>query len=978
MSKGANTLPAGEGARRRRTHLSQVDLAALTEAGLAIVRSQLDVDGLCELVYQQVVRIVDADHFHLGLFEGDSFNLRVWVQDGRRLPVTAFPGAQDAGIIGWLRATQRPLLVRDFSVEMPELPARPSYDSDDPPRSAIFVPLVAGDEVVGSMSVQHHRPDVFDEDDLRTLDIIGHHAASAVVNARLFQTIQRRAEQLAAVAEVSQALIAELDFDQLLTKVVELIRGRFGYYHAQIFLVEDETHRAVFRASSGHRLNQIWLQQGRAQHFGEGIIGWVAASGKPLLVADVAQEPRYIPDDPRLLPDTRSELAVPLVVEGEVLGVLDVQSREQGGLGEEDLFVLTTLANQVAVAVDSTWSYWAKQEEAWITTVLLQMAEAANQAENLDEVVGAVTRITTMLVGAVSCSVWLRAQESDLFELADAVGLDEALPAATRLSPGTASALAQMLVRPAPISLVRDGPGVLPEDLWRALAGDEVLLLPLLTQNRLIGCLLVSLDNERVPVRLHDKRMGMLAGIAQQVAASVESVRQASYRDEEAWISWALLEVSQAISNAQTVDEMLESVVRLTPLLAGVDRCAALLVDEDSGDLVVSRSYAGRGDSSQRLFGLRLAPGDVPLLDLVRATQTIHYVADAGDSDLVPPLWRDAVGSKSLAAAPLTVQDEVLGILLVDAVDEPHRDISQRRRDIMAGIARQASLSLENFRLQVQEQQRIRLLQELEVAHRIQTSLLPDEVPDVAGYQLAHEWEAAREVGGDFYDFIPLPGDKLGIVMADVADKGVPAALFMARTSTLLRLSAQDYASPDRALVHANRWLNASNREDMFVTVWYGMLDPAAHVIQYANAGHGLALHVSAADGAVQPLRTRGIALGIVDDPTIEIGTVALEPGDMVVLYTDGVVDILDEDGEEYGQDRLSDLLVANRHLAAQDVADALVKAVWAHAGSAAAVDDVTLVVLKRRRVSEGSNSFQGGTGGDPVGDGPRAVSLIT
>ena len=945
--KAGINLPKSQGVRRRRTQLSQVDLAALTEAGLAIVRSQLDVDGLCELVYQQVVRIVDADHFHLGLFEGDSFNLKVWVQDGNRLPVTSFPGAQDAGIIGWMRATQRPLLVRDFSAEMPDLPARPSYDSDDPPRSAIFVPLVAGDEVVGSMSVQHHRPNAFDEDDLRTLGIIGHHAASAIVNERLFRTVQRRAEQLAAVAEVSQALTAELDFDQLLTKVVELIREHFGYYHAQIFLVEDESHRAVFRASSGHQLNQLWLQQGRTQSFGEGIIGWVAATGKPLLVGDVAEEPRYIPDDPRLLPDTQSELAVPLVVEGVVLGVLDVQSREPGGLGDEDLFVLTTLANQVAVAVDSTWSYWAKQEEAWITTVLLQMAEAANQAENLDEVVGAVTRLTTMLVGAVTCSVWLREQEGDGFELADAVGLDDLPPAAGRLTAGTSTALAQLMVRPAPLLLRRDEPAALPDALWRTLAGDELMLLPLLTQNRLIGCLLVSLDSESVPVRLHDKRMGMLNGIAQQVAASIESVRQAGYRDEEAWISWALLEVSQAISNAQTIDEMLEHVVRLTPLLAGVDRCAVLLREKESNTLVVAQLHLGRGQSEEALDGLRLSEGDVPLLDLVRVTRRTQYVADAHDSDLVPAMWREAVGSKSLVAAPLVMQDEVAGILLVDALESDH-DISQRRQDIVAGIARQVSLSLENFQLQVQEQQRIRLLQELEVAHRIQTSLLPDVVPDVAGYELAHAWEAAREVGGDFYDFIPLPRGKLGLVMADVADKGVPAALFMARTSTLLRLSAQDYESPDRALVHANRWLNASNREDMFVTVWYGMLDPATHGIQYANAGHGLALHVSATDGAVQLLRTRGVALGIVDDPVIETGTVALAPGDLLVLYTDGVVDILNEQVEEFGQQRLYDLLLAQRHRSAQEIVDAVITAVWAHAGQATVLDDVTLVVLRR------------------------------
>lgn len=938
--------PPGKIVRRKRSRLSQADLSALTEAGLAIVRSQLDVDGLCELVYQQVARIVDASYFHLGLFEGDSFNLRVWVQDGVRQPVTSFPGAQDVGIIGWLRATQRPLLVRDFSAEMADLPARPSYQSQDPPRSAVFVPLVAGNEVVGSMAVQHHRPNAFDEDDLQTLGIIGHQAASAIVNARLFRTVQRRAEQLAAVAEVSQALTAELDFDQLLTKVVELIRERFGYYHAQIFLVEDETHRAVFRASSGYQLNRLWREQGRTQSFDEGIIGWVASTGRPLLVGDVAQEPRYIPDDPRLLPDTRSELAVPLVVEGEVLGVLDVQSRERGGLGEEDQFVLTTLANQVAVAVDKTWSYWAKQEEAWITTVLLQMAEAANQAENLEEVVDAVTHLTTMLVGAVSCSVWLRDQESDWFQLASQAGKSQI--ETDRISPANTPALGLLLAHPAPLLLARGETSALPEQLWAALAGDEVMLLPLLSQNRVTGAILVSLDSESVPIRLHDKRMVMLNGIAQQVAASIESVRQASFRDEEAWISWALLEVSQAIANAQTIDEMLENVVRVTPILAGVDRCAVFLLDKESNEFVVTRLHLGRAQEAQSFAGLRLPPGAVPLLDLTRTTRRTQYVADAYNSELMPALWRDLVGSKSLVAAPLAVQEDVLGVLLVDAV-ESDRSISQRRQDIVAGIARQVSLSLENFQLQAQEQQRTRLLQELEMAHRIQTSLLPVVIPDVAGYELAHDWEAAREVGGDFYDFISLPRGKLGLVMADVADKGVPAALFMARTSTLLRLSAQDYASPDRALTHANRWLNANAGEDMFVTAWYGMLDPATHEIQYANAGHGLALHVCAEDGGVHPLRTRGVALGIVDDPTIEIGLVALEPGDLVVLYTDGVVDILDEAGEEYGQERLYALLVAQRHRTAQEIVDAVVQAVWAHAGGASVLDDVTLVVVRRK-----------------------------
>ena len=139
-------------------------------------------------------------------------------------------------------------------------------------------------------------------------------------------------EQLATIAEVSSAIAGELDLDALLAKVVELIRERFDYYHVQVFLVEDEEHRAIFRASTGYDLNKLWTAQGRSLPFGAGIIGWVAATGEHLLAGDVAQEPRYLPDDPRLLPDTRSELAVPLKVEDKVLGVLGCAEPRPGWL----------------------------------------------------------------------------------------------------------------------------------------------------------------------------------------------------------------------------------------------------------------------------------------------------------------------------------------------------------------------------------------------------------------------------------------------------------------------------------------------------------------------------------------------------------------------------------------------------------------------------------------------------------------------
>jgi serine phosphatase RsbU (regulator of sigma subunit) len=715
--------------------------------------------------------------------------------------------------------------------------------------------------------------------------------------------------------------------------------------------VEDEEHRAVFRASTGHDLNKLWIAQGRSQRFGEGIIGWVAAVGEHLLANDVAQEPRYLPDDPRLLPDTRSELAVPLKVEDKVLGVLDVQSRDLHGFSDDDLFVLNALANQVAVAVDSAWSYRAQQEEAWMTTVLLQVAHVAGRANTLDDVLAALTRLVPMLTGVASCGIWLHDEENELFELAASFGLlgDVPEPGRLRMRPEADPVPALMLLKDTlePVELTPSDDFMLPSLLWQIVPGDFLILLPLLAQNRLIGCLLVSLDSEEMPIRLHEKRLSMLSGVANQAAAAIENVRLASAREQEAWISWALLEVSQAMANAHTVDAMLEQVVRLTPLLAGVDRCAALLRDPQGDEFRVARTYMGRRDLVSNLEGVRLRAGDLPLLDLAVRTRRLQRVDDTSQSDLVPPAWREGVANKTLVAAPLLVQGEVRGVLLVDSI-EPFHSMSQRREAILNGIAQQLSLNLENFQLLAQEQDRIRLAQELQVAQRIQASLLPAVTPAVEGYEIAHVWDPAREVGGDFYDFLPLPHGRLGLLMADVADKGIPAALFMATTSTLLRVSAHDHAAPDQALLHANAWINAGNREDMFVTAWYGILDPASHRFDFANAGHSLALHVPAVDGVIRMLRPAGMPLGVTEDLVLERDAITLAPGDMIVLYTDGVIDALNEGEEDFGQDRLEALLFGRRDQPAQEVVAALRRAVLAHVGQAPLFDDVTLVVLRR------------------------------
>ena len=400
------------------------ELATLAEIGRAIVQAQLDQDELCELIYRLAGRIVPTETFQVGLFDGDCYRIKVWVKDGQRQPPAAFSVPEGYGIVGWLRGSHQPLLVGDFEAEMARLPARPIYISDRPPRSGVFLPMLVADTVIGAISIQSPLPHAFDESHVRLLSILANQSASALNNARLYARGQRRLNDLTAVAEVGRKLTSILDLDALLTQVVELIQSRFGYYHAQIFLVEQGSGRAMFQASSGHKLSEKWREEGRSFRIGqEGIIGWVAQHGEPLLANDVSHEPRYIPDDPRLLPDTRAELAVPLVLEGTVVGVLDVQSTQLNAFGQEDIFILRTLADQVAVAVSSARAYEAQREEAWVTTVLLQVAEATSQATEMADVLEAAVRVTAMLAGVESTSILLWDDERGCFEYAASFGL---------------------------------------------------------------------------------------------------------------------------------------------------------------------------------------------------------------------------------------------------------------------------------------------------------------------------------------------------------------------------------------------------------------------------------------------------------------------------------------------------------------------------------------------------------------------------
>jgi len=363
-----------------------------------------------------------------------------------------------------------------------------------------------------------------------------------------------------------------------------------------------------------------------------------------------------------------------------------------------------------------------------------------------------------------------------------------------------------------------------------------------------------------------------------------------------------------------------------------VSRCALYLAGLDGLTLAQGRGLRGGGDVGP-------IPPDETRAALAGLDAPIA-VADLPDG----PLRRRLEAARLVLAVPLAGGDRVEGVLAIGgrASGTPFRE---EDRDFAQALGRQALAALHNARLQRVREQKLRQDRELQIAREIQSSLFPRRPPEVAGFDVAAVSRPCYEVGGDSYDWIPLEGGRLALVVADVAGKGVPASLLMASVHASVRALAGTTA-PARLVERLNRFLCASTPTSRFVTLFYAELDPAARRLAYVNAGHIPPYRVGG-DGAVRRLAGGGPALGLLDEASFEQGHVDLVRGDVVAVVTDGVTEAAAPDDREFGDERVSDALRGAWGRSAAAVLEALVAAVDGWVGAEGCQDDLTALVLK-------------------------------
>jgi serine phosphatase RsbU (regulator of sigma subunit) len=301
---------------------------------------------------------------------------------------------------------------------------------------------------------------------------------------------------------------------------------------------------------------------------------------------------------------------------------------------------------------------------------------------------------------------------------------------------------------------------------------------------------------------------------------------------------------------------------------------------------------------------------------------------------------------RSLLCVPLLVKSELTGVLTVfnKRGADGFSDDDQR---LLSIVASQSAQVVENARLREDEETLRRMREELRLASEIQLGLLPKCAPVLPGYDIAGVSVPAEEVGGDYFDFIPVDERRLALCLGDVSGKGLSAALLMSNLQATVRAQTLLGIPPGDCLGHSNTLLARTTEPNKFATCFYAVLDSELHEIRYSNAGHEPPF-LLARSGRTARLDKGGVVLGFLDAARYEEAITRLDPGDLLAIYSDGVTDAANEDDEPFGEERLRAVLESAGNASAQNALETILNTVRAHAGARGPQDDMTLVLVRR------------------------------
>ncbi len=977
------------------------------------ILSNLDRDSLfnnlLSLLHQNIACALV--NIYLVSSEGKKVHGRIGISSEGIQSDKAYSFGQVPGPVSWCISHQMPLIINNIKLCLSFSPG----DFDKDIQSALIVPLLKGDSLVGVIELCSESIDAFGPDSVKGYYILSQYTSMAIRNANLYYLEQTKRELSDRLNANIGTISSEVSLDDILHVLLDELEDLLPWGAAAIWLFDHAASDAgvdqftsLLRMAALRIQDQSFLEKDKnlAQNAKElldnyfdssvgvdeflSIYPWISEillSKVPLIRNSPYQ---YEPLGASIGMNTDySAIGAALINHDKTVGFIVLTHPLPDQFDTESYALVGAFACLATIAIENSMLYTAAHDQAWISTVLLQVADATQSITSLEELLETVVNMLPGLIGVDACTIYLWDESIEVFIPRASHGFDEEqltqLDKWGRFS-GALTAFDELRETTRPVIL--DKASLSDETASQIFPNYDfqknlMILFPLISQTSLCGAILFDFSNSNLEKdssqEVWDETYTLIEGAARQSAVAIENLQLIKSQEEEAYTSIALLQVAQAIVSFNQLDEILGSIVRITPILVGVKRCIIYLWDNQ--ELVFRQSeYFGFSKNELARMGREIKGNEFPFVKAIHQGNQILYQPlgvetdpfewseiNSGDYRIVESIVSGAeddisvkLDGKSLISRerlligfPLSVKADVLGVMLIEEEDpirgSPSVHIRERRIEIVKGITQQAAIAIQNDLLQQEAVKSERMEQELQLAREIQTTFLPDNLPELPGWDIGVRWQPARQVGGDFYDILILVDDQIGFVIADVADKGMPAALYMTLIRTLIRAASRDLISPAAVLKQVNELLIPDSKHGMFVTVFYCVFSLKTGKLVYANAGHNppVVIRQNKQDELVELTRTT-IALGIFEEIVVGERELIINPGDLILLYTDGVTEAFSAKDELYSTKRLFDLLENYNMISSADLLDRILDSVNEFITGVDLSDDVTLAAIHR------------------------------
>ena len=827
-------------------------------------------------------------------------------------------------------------------------------------RLVVRVPLKNPHSTVGYLQIDYPGGTEVDRIPRDFLISFSGYLAKVFELSRLEKLKDWRLEQLSLVRQVNSELVMLRDPHKLYERVVDLIQSTFHFFFVAIYTLDESTNKVIFRSSAGKALDNkqlLELAKPDGIPMGEGLIGRCAESRTEICSADVNQDDGY--RQVGGLKEGQSELCLPLAIGDKTLGVLEILSDQKARFHENDILVLRILSDNVALAIQIGGLIDELLEQTWLSTMMLQVSEASQRVESVEDLINEVSRTIPLLIGVQKCGIFLRDERSDEFLLSAQYGFEKNEEAGLAMLPYSEegnSLFDQLLKNKTILPFVHDL--MVKKKNGRNGKNRCCGIIPLAAHGHVFGAMVVDdLGGSKNDDHSVTKGEALLA-VGRQTALAIENLRLEESRENEAYVNAILLQVAEMVAATSDLNETVENIISFLPLVVGVDTAFVYLLDESGKrfHLNANLSYHWKTQLNRLLSSIKQTPWN-PMTRLMESEKPSFFnIGNRTLEDWTNVRIQDSLDEKSVAEIsepllmvfPLFIIHDKFGLLYVMESEKGY-EYREKKAEIIAGIARHISLAIQGDHLKKEMIDQERVQQEFQLAREIQQTFLPETLPSMNGWEVNASWRPAQQVGGDFYDAFILADERIGLVIADVSDKGFPAALYMTVARTLIHAEASEGDPPAETLSRVNRLLMLNSQKGLFITCLYAIINTLTGDLVYTNAGHNQPLWLRKSRGKVEWLEKGGMPLGVVETLDLSNNIVQVKKGDYLLFYTDGVTDIQSADGTMFGEERLFNLLNVYKDMPYPSLIESVDGKLSEFRGDTPPTDDLTLLSLQRK-----------------------------